>query len=217
MPNSRLVSRFTVETDEELLSRWRDGDKRSGEQLFDRHFEPLFRFFCSKAEPVAEDLTQETLLACVKGKERIRFEHRFRAYMFAVARRILYAYYDRLHQGRDVELGSRSVIDLSPVATEIVAKRQEERLFLEALRSLPLDHQIAIELHFWEELTGPEIAAVLDVPEGTIRSRLRRARLQLEQKVREYSKSPRVIDSTMTHLDTWAANVRKLLVHRPSE
>ncbi len=177
----------------------------------------MFRFFCSKAEAAAEDLTQETLLACVRGKDQIRVEHRFRAYMFAVARRVLYGHYDRHERRRDVPLGSLSVVDLSPGITGVVAKHQEERLFLEALRSLPLDYQIALELHTWEELSGSEIAAVLEVPEGTVRSRLRRARQQLEQRIQEYSDSPQVLQSTTTHLDTWAANVRKLLSARAPE
>lgn len=198
-------------TDEELLERWRTGDNDAGDRLFQRHFDALFRFFCSKASNVAEDLTQETLLACVRGRERIEDGGRFRAYMFGVARRVLYRHFDRDRRNGTDAIGSVSVADLSPGQSTMLAAREEEKLFLAALRSLPLDYQIAIELHTWEELTGPEIAAVLDVPEGTIRSRIRRARLQLEDKIRELSASARVVESTLTHLDTWAASVRGLL------
>jgi RNA polymerase sigma factor (sigma-70 family) len=197
-----------VDTDEDLLGRWRDGDKAAGERLFDRHFDALFRFFCTKSEAAAEDLTQETLLACVRGKGRIRLEHRFRAYMFAVARRVLHAHYERSRR-RDVPIGSQSAVDLSPGITTLMSSRAEERLLVEALRRLPLDYQIALELHTWEGLTGPEIAGVLDVPEGTIRSRLRRARQQLEATIRELATSQEVLRSTLTSLDAWAADLRQ--------
>ena len=185
--------------------------RRPARALFERHFDALYRFFCAKTVAAAEDLTQETLLACVKGKERIEAGSKFRAYMFAVARRILYHHYDKTRRKGDREVGQRSVADLSPGQSTIMAKREEEKLFLAALRSLPLDYQIAVELQTWEGLTGPEIAAVLDVPEGTIRSRLRRARLQLEVRIRELAESPDVLESTLTGLDGWAANVRGLL------
>ncbi|MGH1344148.1 MAG: RNA polymerase sigma factor [Nannocystales bacterium] len=198
-------------TDEQLLRRWREGDQRAGEQLFDRHFDSLFRFFFSKAEDVAEDLTQETLLACVGSRDRIREDHRFRAFMFTIARRVLYAHYGKKRRRVDVPLGSLSAVDLSPGVTGLIAEKQDSRIFLEALRSLPLDYQIALELHVWESLTGPEIAAVVEAPEGTIRSRIRRARLQLEEKIHELSGSSKALQSTSTQIDTWAENVRELL------
>ena len=217
MALTNFSSRYTfgvLSTDEILLGRWREGDAGAGEALFDRHFDALFRFFCSKAEGAAEDLTQETLLACVRGRERIRDGHRFKAYMYAVARRMLRQHYERSRGRRDIDLGSHSVVDLEPGITSVLAQQEQERLFLAALRSIPLDYQIALELHIWEGLTGPEIAAVLDVPEGTVRSRLRRARLQLEEKIAALATSPRVLTSTVTQLETWAARVRALLSPR---
>ena len=61
-------------------------------------------------------------------------------------------------------------------ASAEAAQHEEQRLLLEALRRIPLDLQIAIELHYWEGMSGPDLAQVLDIPEGTVRSRLRRAR-----------------------------------------
>ena len=197
--------------DEELLHEWRAGDKRAGEELFRRHFDSLFRFFCSKANAAAEDLTQETLLACVRGKERIREAGRFKAYMFVTARRRLRAYYERQSSSREVDFGSQSVADLAPGASTVVAKKAQERLLLEALRQLPLDYQIALELHHFEGMSGPQVAEVLEVPEGTVRSRLRRAKIRLKENIEVLSDSPQLLDSTLTHLEEWAANLREHL------
>jgi RNA polymerase sigma-70 factor (ECF subfamily) len=50
----------------------------------------------------------------------------------------------------------------------------------EALRRLPVELQVVVELHYWEEQSTAEMAEVLEVPQGTVKSRLRRAREQLE-------------------------------------
>ena len=54
---------------------------------------------------------------------------------------------------------------------------------LAALNGLPLDLQIALELYYWEELSVVEVAAVLEVPEGTVKSRLHRARQLLREQL----------------------------------
>ena len=92
-----------------------------------------------------------------------------------------------------------------------MAKRREERLLLEALRSIPLDHQIALELYYWQEMTAAELAAVLDIPEGTIRSRLRRAKHLLEEQLAELAQSPDLLETTMANLDEWARNLRRFV------
>ena len=79
---------------------------------------------------------------------------------------------------------------------------------LEGLRRIPLDYQVALELFFWEHLTGPEIAQVLGVPEGTVRTRLRRGRLALEEQVKLLAASPTDASATIDRLDEWAASIR---------
>ncbi len=198
-------------SDEDLLTAWREGDLRAGEQLFDRHFAALFRFFGTKAAEAAQDLTQDTLAACVKGRNAIVEAGKFRAYMFSVARRLLRDHYESQRREHSVDMGTLSVVDMSPGANSLILDREEQRLLLEALRRLPVDYQIAVELHTFEEMTGPEIAEVLEVPEGTIRSRIRRARLQLRTLIRELASSPDILASTLTGLDEWALQVRQQL------
>ena len=65
--------------DDDLLERWRAGDKRAGNALFERHFRSLVRFFRNKVSTGIEDLVQETLLACVRGRDRLRDDGSFRA------------------------------------------------------------------------------------------------------------------------------------------
>ena len=57
-------------SDFELLEAWREGDQRAGRELFARHFDAIYRFFRSKIEDAADDLTQQTFLGCVKHGEK---------------------------------------------------------------------------------------------------------------------------------------------------
>ncbi len=194
-----------------LIAAWRGGDARSGEQLFERYFDPLYRFFSNKVGQGVDDLIQETFLACLSGAE-FRGESSFRTYLFTLARNALYAHFRKLGRARDeVDVLDISVAESATSPSGVVAQRREERLLLEALRNLPLDMQIALELFYWEDLSGPELAEVLDVPEGTVRSRLRRAREALDAKLAELAGDPAVLTSTMTDLDAWAKRVRDRL------
>ncbi len=98
--------------------------------------------------------------------------------------------------------------DLGPLPTAILARRDEERALLAALRRIPLEHQEILELYFWETMKAREIATILSMPEGTIRTRIRRAKQLLEDAMQAIGTSREIIESTISGLDRWAAEVR---------
>ena len=78
-----------VSTDEQLLDAWRGGDRRAGAALFERHYEPVARFFRNKVgDRDGADLIQKTFLALVESKERFRGHSSFRTFLFAVVRNV---------------------------------------------------------------------------------------------------------------------------------
>nr|MCH9680435.1 RNA polymerase subunit sigma-70 [Deltaproteobacteria bacterium] len=79
------------------------------------------------------------------------------------------------------------------------------------LRRLPVEQQIVVELYYWEDLNAREIAEVYEVPEPTIRTRLRRAKLRLEREIESLAQSPKAALDTVTNLDTWARRLREQL------
>jgi RNA polymerase sigma factor (sigma-70 family) len=199
-------------TDAELLEQWHAGDAAAGNQLFERHFEALYRFFRNKVDDGIDDLLQETLLACVRGRERFRGDASFRTYLFAIARNVLYDHWThRARRAADVDIGELSIEAMSTSPSGVLARAAEHRLLVRALRAIPLELQVVLELHFWEDLSGPELAIVLDVPEGTVRSRLRRAREQLEARMVELADDQRILSSTQSGLETWASGLKALV------
>jgi RNA polymerase sigma-70 factor (ECF subfamily) len=110
-----------------------------------------------------------------------------------------------------------SVLDLSPSPSTAVALRAEHRVLLEALRSIPLELQIALELHYWESLSASEVAEILELPSGTAKSRLRRAREALLTRIGELEGDPERLRTTELNLDAWAASLRDaVLADRPT-
>ena len=63
-------------SDLELLDRWCAGDKTAGGDLFARHFDVVYGFFARKVDHDAEELVQETFVACVKNRDKFRRRRR---------------------------------------------------------------------------------------------------------------------------------------------
>lgn len=196
-------------TDVELFEAWRSGDERAGSRLFDAHATDIYQFLRGKVgDTVAEDLVQETFLACLNAKDGFRGDASFRTYLFRAARSRLYNYLERDRAKQDrIDFSVTTLHDLGPTPTGLIAARQRDRVLLEALRHIPVEYQVAIELYYFEHIRGAELAAVLGVPDGTARTRLRRARELLEKQLRSLAKGPAPAE-TLADLESWAADIR---------
>jgi RNA polymerase sigma factor (sigma-70 family) len=198
-----------VATDLELLEAWRSGDRSAGSQLFERHFDSICRFFANKIQSDVDDLVQRTFQACVEGKERFRGQSSFRTYLFGVAHNVLRSHLrKRRREGERFDFGLTSVFDLGLSPTTPIAQAKEQQLTLQALRRIPLDHQIVLELYYWEDMTAAELAEVLEIPEGTVRGRIRRAKQLLEEQLSLLAENDVDLESTMSNLDSWAKSLR---------
>ena len=190
--------------DFDLLDAWRAGDRSAGNALFGRHFDCICRFFRNKvALPLVEDLVQETFLSCLESKDDFRKQSSFRTFLFCVARRRLYDHFRR-KQSSPIDFTTSSIADLGASPSQDLARRQEQRLLLRALRAIPVDHQVALELYYWEGMEGREIAGVLGISPHTARSRLHRARQALREALQQHSTSRALLESTLSDLDAWA-------------
>lgn len=195
--------------DEELLRAWRAGDRGAGNTLVDRHFKTVYRFFRSKVDDDAEDLTQKTFLASLEGLDRLRRDRDFRAYLLGIARHVLFRRF-RTHKTRARldDFLAMSVDELVGSPSQVIANRQERQLLLQGLRGIPVDHQICLELHYWENMGVADIAEVLGVAPGTVKSRLHRAREQLRKRIGEIEADPALKESTIDSLDAVAVALR---------
>ena len=170
-------------TELELLSQWCEGSDQAGDQLLRQCFGLLYRFFINKVGDATDDLVQQTLMGCMRHREKILDSGRFRMYLLKIARSRLYDHLRALrrHAGHvDDDFGHVSVAQTVTSGTSRIGRARSALQIRNALRELPVDLQVVVELHYWEEQSTAEIAAALEVPQGTVKSRLRRARTQLE-------------------------------------
>lgn len=198
--------------DLDLLRAWREGDAGAGNHLVRRHFHSVHRFFRTKVDGEIDDLIQRTFLGCVEAVDRFREDAQFKTFLLSIARNQLFLHYREGAMRKRREIVDLSVHELgggrSP--SGIVVKRDEQRVLLEALRRLPLEQQITLELYYWENLSIAEAATVLELAEGTVKSRLGRARDALRRIIGELEVSPELRARTLSDLEQWAAGLREL-------
>jgi RNA polymerase sigma-70 factor (ECF subfamily) len=195
-PMSRDAEPFpgAADPDLELVSRWQAGDASAFEALVRRHERPVFRLALRMLgnREEAEDVAQEALLSLHRHGHRFRRESRFSTFVYRVTANAALNRRRTLGRSRARErlLAEReSGFDPTPsprnpgdalVGAEAQARVQE------ALQELSPDLRIAVVLFDIEGLPYGEIARVLEVPEGTVKSRIHRARNALREKLRAF-------------------------------
>ena len=195
-PMSRGGDAFpgAVDPDAELVTRWQAGDASAFEALVRRHERPVFRLALRMLgnREEAEDVAQEALLSLHRHGHRFRRESRFSTFVYRVTANAALNRRRTLGRSRARErlLAEReSGFDPTPsprnpgdalVGAEAQARVQE------ALQELSPDLRVAVVLFDIEGLPYGEIARVLEVPEGTVKSRIHRARNALREKLRAF-------------------------------
>jgi RNA polymerase sigma-70 factor (ECF subfamily) len=196
-----------VETaDHELLDQWRAGDAAAGQQLFERHFDSIYGFFETKCETEADELVQATFLACLRAKQQFRKESSFRTYLFTIARHELYRVLrGKRRDGERLDFEMSSIADLVSTPGTRMARNQEHKQLIEALRRLPVEQQALLELHYWEDMDIAALAEVFESPAVTIRTRLHRARKALRELMENVA--PSQVLETLESMDMWAKGI----------
>lgn len=170
-------------SDAALLEAWRAGDADAGDRLFRAHFARVRRFFRNKVPaPEVEDLIQATFEACHAHGQQYRGEARFQAYLLAIARSQLHRWLRLREPSRGAaELEASSIAELGVSPSSVAAAGQRQQLVMVALQRLPVEHQTLLELFYWDDLSGPEIAEIMGIDPTTVRTRLHRARARLRE------------------------------------
>ena len=180
--------------DRDLIVRWQAGDESAFEELIRRHesrvYRLLYRMMGNKED--AEDLTQETFLSLHRHGHRFRAEARFSTFVYRVAANAA------LNRRRSLGRG-RARVDKLKVRQEAgddlpSAPRNPEDATLgselsghvrEALDQLSPSLRMPVILYDIEGLAYGEIAKVLGIAEGTVKSRIHRARQALRERLKD--------------------------------
>jgi RNA polymerase sigma-70 factor (ECF subfamily) len=172
-----------VEDDFALLQRWRDGDRRAGQDLCERYFDEIYRFFEHKITGEADDLTQQTFLACVKARDQFEGRSSFRTFLYSIARNELFMRLRRNPKFERVDLEVSSLDELVSSPSKRLGEKQEIAQIRAALRLLPVDQQVLLEFHYWHDLDAAALGEMFEASPGAIRVRLLRARRALRDRL----------------------------------
>jgi RNA polymerase sigma-70 factor (ECF subfamily) len=181
--------------DQSLVSRCLGGDEAAWEELVRQHTRQVyglcFRFTNSTQE--AQDLTQEVFLRVFKTIKTFRSaEGSFGTWLARVTRNLLIDHYRRTRQQRVTD----SIEDQLPILEQVgttgaarpdqaLAGREASEILQATLQKLSPDLREAVILRDLQEMEYREIADVLDIPEGTVKSRINRGRAELARLLRK--------------------------------
>ena len=199
--------------DRALFAAWAAGDNVAGQTLIERHYDAIVRFFRTKAPHASDDLVQRTFLRLAEARERYRGDASVRSYLFAIARNVLLEYIrGKTRDAKvDPDFGVSSLHELDPGVSTVAVARSDQRLLIEALQRIPLEMQMTLELYYWEDLSVAELAEVLAIPPGTVKSRLHRGRTLLREAMEVLPAAPEDLASVRELIDRWASGVRHAL------
>jgi RNA polymerase sigma-70 factor (ECF subfamily) len=184
-----------------LLRRLKDRDERAFRELIEAHRDRVynisFRMLGSRAE--AEDVAQEVFIAVFKTIETFRGDSKFSTWLYRVAvnhckNRIKYLARrhdrdrDELDETTNGQHGAHGAIGgPGPRAPDHALEAQQmETLIQEAIAELDEEQRVVVVLRDIEDLSIEEICKITDLPDGTVKSRLHRARLVLRKKLQRH-------------------------------
>ena len=186
-------------SDKELILRFQQGDELAYVELVNRYRDRLmnfvFRFVGSFEE--AEDIVQDTFVKLYQKKDYYRPISAFSTWIFTIASNLAKTEL-RKRKRRKVSYLSQIGIEekdfdipVEDTTDEETVGEYTESQIQDAIQSLQLHFRTALILRDIEELSYEEISKILDVPLGTIKSRINRARLQLQEKLKHVHKDRR--------------------------
>jgi len=171
--------------DGDRIIRLREGDLDALGELYEQYKASIFRtaLAITRDRGAAEDILQESFLRLFTHAEQIRTEVPVGPWLYRVAVNLSYTWAKRRQRWcRPLSV----VLDRLAAPLHLLPERLVESLEVresvqQAIARLPLGHRAVVVLFYLEELSLSEIAEVLEVPEGTVKSRLHYARKSLKE------------------------------------
>jgi RNA polymerase sigma-70 factor (ECF subfamily) len=171
-----------------LVARLRRGDTAALAELYEKYQAPIFRtaLAITRDPGAAEDILQECFIRLLTHADRIRTDAPVGPWLYRVAINLSCDWIN--HRQRWSVLLSKLVERwTAPLRVEGTVEEQEiQEKVREAIRTLPLPQQVVIVLYYLEGLSLKEIAEILEVPEGTVKSRLHYGREALKERLAEW-------------------------------
>jgi RNA polymerase sigma-70 factor (ECF subfamily) len=178
-------------TPDGLIEKCLSGDQLAWETIVKQNWRKVFNVaykFVGKHDE-AEDLTQDIFLKIFKALNTFDRRANFQTWIVSISRNLCIDHYRSVRKERQTIAREVDANDLQPASTDrgpyAAAEHQDLRAMLrQALHGLPLTLRTAVVLRDLQELSYQEIADRLNLPEGTVKSRINRGRLELGRQLK---------------------------------
>ncbi len=166
-------------TDEQLVAEVKQGNLEAFEFLVRRYQEKLFCFICRYVTDKAliEEIIQDTFFSLYKNINRIDPTKKISPYLFQIAKNTAITYLRK--KKSEVKLGEIEIAENEEAIYEGLVKKEISILVKKAISKLSFNLQQVIRLYYFDNMSYNNIQKKLGLPLGTIKTRLRRAKLQL--------------------------------------
>jgi len=171
----------------ELLALCRAGDRVAVDQLVQEYQPQLFRLALSilddgsqNGSADAQEITQDALLAALRSLDSYRGEARLSTWLFSITVNLCRNHI-RARQRRErvrnlFERLTTPIEDAPSQPEEVIIRKQTDYSLFSIVQSLNEKHRLPVILRYYHDCSVAEIAQILDIPEGTVHSRLNTAR-----------------------------------------
>jgi RNA polymerase sigma-70 factor (ECF subfamily) len=174
-----------------LIARCLEGDQTAWNQIVTQHWRKVFNLaykFVGRHDE-AEDLTQDIFLKIFKALRTFDRRANFQTWLISISRNLCIDHYRSVRKERETMARDVDASSLAPAAKERGPYGELEQLDLrqlirQGLAALPVSLREAVMLRDLQEFSYQEIAARLQLPEGTVKSRINRGRLELARQLR---------------------------------
>ena len=176
-------------TDEQLMARAKAGNDAAFEELYHRFARRLKGFFFLQLggdEELAADATHDVFLRAYEARNRYQEGKNVSTWLFTIAYNICRNHY----RSNAYEMQLSATLDAEPISDEQIEVQLDAAALDDALAQVlselpPPLHQL-FSLHYQEELTIPQVAEIVGIPEGTVKSRLHKTMNIIRKKLKRY-------------------------------
>lgn len=195
---SRLGQKVVpLHSDEKLVERAKLGDRHAFDEIVGRYKNPLFRYLIrlSGNAATAEDLTQDTFLKAYRAMDRLSRADRLKPWLYAIATNTAHshrAHFGRLKQQEPppqdataLETWIDQLEDPNSAVEKLADAEKLKEMVKTAVAALPSPYKEVVVLRDMEEMNYEDIALALGLNLGTVKSRLARGRVMLQEKLLE--------------------------------
>jgi RNA polymerase sigma-70 factor (ECF subfamily) len=184
-----------INPDQALVQKARAGDTAALNALVERHYGAIFNLAhrLTGNHEDAQDLVSETFIRMYKALPNFRGDSRFSTWLYSIAKNLFLSEQKRMRRRRHVSLDATieteddslipQIVDPCAGPEELVTQKAADGRIQEAVRRLPAPHRLMITLFHFQHCGYDDIAEILDLPVGTVKSRLNRARLALRSEL----------------------------------